>query len=406
MKELLERYLKQDWTCHHWPVYQPLEAYRDAEAEYLTRLQRVPGLRAVWKFGEVSVPGVSDLDFVVVLDESVRDTLSHDMVTPQGLSLTGSYIVFHEPFIISQDLFVIWNRWGNGASLTHLCGDDTPPESLSPAEQRFVAAVTLSDLLTQVEPRLFLETLLSGDMHVRATLCQINASRHLVRLYKQITRVSTTPWDSFFAEFEEFRGQWFTLGPERELQLKEYLIQAMAILFELIRTFNETLINQNWFTSQSEGAVLYLAEKFLTVWVTPWSPEYAVQKALELWNCLHQVVVILPTSLALPVLAYTDSNGLISQYVRRNMGPSHVALDGWCDAFQRAAREHVDARNAHVDFLQRKGLFHLEAAYFGLGLWPDYVSKNPLRRYPRRIYYMLRKQRYWHSLNQALKPRA
>lgn len=402
MKALLETYLDQDWTYHHWPHYQPVEAYHEAEAEYLAKLQRIPSLRAVWRFGSVGVPGISDLDYMVVLEDDALYALSPDMITRQDLSPTSRYIIFHEPFVVNQDLLVAWNRWGNGATLTHLYGDETAPEALSPDEQEFVAAVTLSDLLMHVEPRLFLETLLSGNMHVRGTLCQINASKHLLRLYKQIMQASTMPWDNFFIEFETFRKQWFTLGPDREFKLKGYLIQAVMILFEFIERLHETLVHLKWFDPQTSGTVSYLAAKYITVWRAAWSSEHPIQKIIHVWAQLHRVAVMLPASLALPILVHASANGMVSHYVQRNMGPSDLVPADWHRALQQAAHEQATARNAHVAFLQRKGLFQLDAAYFGLGLWPKYVSKNPLHKYPRRVYYRLRKQQYWKSLSQIL----
>ena len=401
MRELLEPYLDQSWTLHHWPEYQPIEVYKQAEYEYIEQLKQVPGLHSIWRFGAVGVPGVSDLDYVVVLDDA-SGRVPHCKISPQSLSAKSHYIIFHEPYVMNPSLLMAWNRWGNGAELTHLHGETSEPDVLGSKEDRLISAVTLVDFLLHLEPRLFLETLLTGNMHVRGTLCQINASRHLNRLYKQGMQLQSTSWDGFFDEFEAFRRNWFALDESRVSELKGFLIQILSLLFELIRNVQVGFIDRRLFIAENQNNLTYVAPKYLTIWDATKGSNHRLLETVKIWDNLGQIAIILPQALALPVIAMAESSGVVSEYVKINLHGEMYPLSLWNDEIVAAAQEQSRFRNEHVAFLRRKGLFQLNASYFGLGLWPKYQSANPFQRYPRRISYYLRRRRLITSVNRYL----
>jgi predicted nucleotidyltransferase len=94
-------------TLIAWPIRtsarpRPLtsEAYADARTAMLARCNRDLGVRAVYQFGAIECPGLSDLDLLVVLDDAVSgvpEPLRLASVDPQT-----AYVLDHDPLFVGE----------------------------------------------------------------------------------------------------------------------------------------------------------------------------------------------------------------------------------------------------------------------------------------------------------------
>jgi len=235
--------------------------------------------------------------------------------------------------------------------------------------------------------------LLTRTLNVRGTLCQINALKHTLRLFREATNFPVTDWDNFMQDFAHFRQSWFDLGSDRVDRLRVYLVQSIAMLYEVMDTYSRALSSETWFQRDDRRAnVYFLASGMHTGFVNQWDPESALAYTLSEWRRSRRLILDLPVAFAEPLRSYLDQEGLLSAHVKRHFWPSHcISPSRWRREIMNAAAQHVYARNSHVDFLFRNGLLWTDANYSSLGLWPHILTDRSVRGHLRRQYHRLRK---------------
>ena len=390
----LEPFADGNWVYEHWPEFHPIADYEQVQQQYLQRCRTFPGVRSVWKVGEVGVPGISDIDFVVGFADPLPGADSN-VLSIHHTDGPGPYILFHQPLFLSEESLRNLFIWGSVSTPHCLYGDPTGIQALTAKEPRIMALISLSDIFVQAQPRMLLHTLLTRCIHVRGTLCQINALKHTLRLYREATGLATTEWDGFIEEFAEFRNRWFDLGPDRVDRLRAYIVQSVVMLFELMAAYCQALNDQAWFQPRcSRSAIHFLAPGVGTRFVAHWDCHSALVHTLSEWQRSHCVSLELPLAFLEPLRSYVDQRGPLSSHVKQYLWPNNgLSASLWSSKIALMAIRHVQTRNAHVDFLLRNGLMWNDANFSSLGLWPSILTDRSLRGRLRRPYYQALKWR-------------
>jgi hypothetical protein len=389
---LLKPFLDGEWKYIAWPEYFPLNDYKTTQNDFVERCKTVAGVSSIWRVGEIGVPGISDLDFVLGLTDGLAKQHAESL-SIHNLDKIGSYISFHQPLILSNDLLANLFVWGSVSQPVYLYGKKIEFHNLTPVQSKLMAIVTLNDIFVQSQPRMLLRTLLSRRMNVRGTLCQINALKHTLRIFRDATGLTTEFWDPFLVGFSEFRQQWFTLGNDRIEQLRLYTIQAIVMLFDLMNAFQTALSVQNWAdVKQPLSTANFLAMGFKTQFVNNWVPDLSLSKTLSTWKHSKTLLLELPLVFAEPLRSYIDGRGELSIHVRRYLWqPTQLQKDMWHDSISLMAQQHVQVRNDHVDFLLKNNLLWEDANFSSLGMWPSLLTDRSIKGRLRRPYYGIKK---------------
>jgi len=389
MYRSLEEFCHQTWSFHHWPEFYAQGVYERVEAAWVECCKIIPDLLSIWKVGHVGVPGISDLDLILVFkDQTAKpDPLIWSI---QSLASPGPYIALHEPLIFSEPIFDKLPFWQIGSFPEKLWGDGALPYKVDDRDARLLGIIALMDGCIQLQPRMLLGMFLSGSIHVRAALCQINAIGHMLKLFKQATTTTTTPWDAFTEDFMEYRQNWFSLTAAEQKQLPYYIAESLTIAYELMAELLEYLADNNFFrTSSSRSCVLYTAVSRQTVFLLDWKPETALTYTLQRKSKPHNLVLFLPLAFVLPVIVHREINGVLSSFVRKFSSVRSVCPGYWDPRLLQLAVEHARTHNEHIQFLLSNGFLTYNANFHGMGLNAPYLLDMPYRRFLRQIYYLL-----------------
>lgn len=184
-----------------YPQPAQLYEYHDAAAEMEALLLELPGLIAIYRTGSVSVPGISDLDLVAVVEEPSGTLPSFwDRLSPRSRELA-----MHSPFVVDRPTFVRHRSFAYLEPLELVAG------TALEIEER--PQVDVCEVLIGIEG--LLSTLLrlakqaaAGRVKVRPTLCELHSVRHDLRLLRLERDRAPSAWD--FAEgIESLRTDWF-----------------------------------------------------------------------------------------------------------------------------------------------------------------------------------------------------
>lgn len=208
------------WTSE--PV--PLEPgdYDRATGDFLRVAGSTQGVLGVWQTGSVSVPGISDLDFILVVKNGAR--LSWNRVKKR-LSPETSRVLLHSPLALPESL-VPWLGHVNDTRATRrLTGPEIP--FVEPANRGLVnilvaARFTMAKLMG-LERTAFMRV--AG---VRSLLCRVHGLRHNFTLMDR-------PVPPLFDEVTELRESWFSMDKGRLSRLEELLARAKGACVTLLR---------------------------------------------------------------------------------------------------------------------------------------------------------------------------
>jgi hypothetical protein len=209
----------------------PLQAedYNRASEEILRGLRSLPRLLAVYRTGSISVPGISDLDFVAVVDgtAAVPDIWS-------DLSETTRHVAAHSPFVVDLATFRRHRWFAHLDPLELVAGRAIEIESTASNEGSILLAAEslLINLLRQVK------RITNGRVKVRTALCELHTIRHGLALGK--LDESDAPLAFQVAgEVASLRKQWFSETAESNARLSDVLVRAFPALHQALESLAE-----------------------------------------------------------------------------------------------------------------------------------------------------------------------
>ncbi|MEO0192200.1 MAG: hypothetical protein ABIM46_05400 [candidate division WOR-3 bacterium] len=195
----------------------------DRATEDLLRVARgTNGITGVWQTGSVSVPGISDLDFLIVVRDGARVSWNR---MKKSLSPETIRILLHSPVAITQSLLP-WLGYVNdirgyrrleGKQLSFVEPENKAIVNLM-VSARFVTAKLLGLMRTQF----------MGYARVRSFLCRVHGIRHNFTLMDM-------PVPSVFEEAAELRRSWLSLGQERYARLENLLAEAQDACVKFLK---------------------------------------------------------------------------------------------------------------------------------------------------------------------------
>jgi hypothetical protein len=201
--------------------------YEEAAAEMEALLLELPGLIAIYRTGSVSVPGISDLDLVCVIEEPNAPLPSFW----QRLAPRTRELAMHTPFVVDIGTFRKHRSFAYLEPLSLTKGTAVDLE-----EPRDVDAC---ETLIGVEGLLFSLLRLSkqaraGCVKVRPTLCELHSLRHDLRLLRLGRDRAPSAW-GLADGIASLRSGWFD-EPERERihRLRRLLRDAVGAISEAL----------------------------------------------------------------------------------------------------------------------------------------------------------------------------
>jgi hypothetical protein len=211
-----------------------LSAYDQALDEFLEKYTAHPDVTGIYQFGSVRNPGISDLDFIVV----VRDTLTHPISQDYGydfLSEQASYILSHNPIIVPESLVPdLWKIYPILGELKRHYGTAwTQPE---PAEDTdSYIALNLMAICFRY-PRLFLHLQQREFLDVRLSLQVVNALRHAFTQAGKLGIPTPDHSQQFMAQVDQLQRQWFSMAASEQFaNLTQAMQSAAACSAELVQ---------------------------------------------------------------------------------------------------------------------------------------------------------------------------
>lgn len=218
---------------------EPLEMadYEAATRQFIEHAMRHPDARAVYRYGTLRNPGISDLDFVVVFPERVQDQgvfSSIKQAPEEVLHLVGrGNIMF-----MNEDSFRRIHYIDPGLQLKLLAGREYEFFHPTEAQWAFRQTASVLDWLPERVWRI-LRAQEEEVLFVTHTLVRLRSLSHS---FQNVTAMVALPAaDRFCQKLDELRAVWFSLSQTEQQR------SLLAMMREAVDAGKETLAA--WFSS-------------------------------------------------------------------------------------------------------------------------------------------------------------
>lgn len=296
-----------EYRFFNLPIKYDRDAYKKVREGIVKKYSGANGLVSIYEWGDVSVPGISDLDIVFVFDGGKPLPFSRRSFYLNGKA--ARYIVRHPFVFISRESLESIGYINPDVRLSLLHGPKCRIGRPKRSELLGIKAANLNDLMIRHYPRDFFLQGRNKSINVRDTLLRLNSLCYTMDSIQGLAGRKNKGWQQTAAQIRNLRKEWFEkkdFGMLASLNGK-----ALGISMELVGEFRQFLLKNGLVSVSGEKAV-YTGQKNRSLFISGWSPSAALSQ-------MDGKVSVLPIELAPQLFEYSKYSGGISQHIRAHL---------------------------------------------------------------------------------------
>ncbi len=362
MKTLkLSNILNRDISFKDEPQTCTLREYEKTRSKIIVYYSKLKGVMSIYQMGSVSVPGISDLDIIIVFDKGIQ---KQDLSYKRFLSQREQYIAGHGyPFTIDKQNFEKMNVFCYPSYLKLLHGKNLVIKNPSRVMENFYKlSYSIDVALTELV--WLLNAFLRGIVPLRTALCHISSVKFDIENLEEVTGVVIPSGNDFKNNIEYLRLNWFDLdGKQRINLLVELGSDACEILFKIVKVhtdyFKKRCLNESYKDFLAFENSFYLADlNCLLCFKERKNFHINILRGLRFHRGLFSFKVNIPLEISFQYLLYGSHTSYLGWHLRRRIihDYSFSVVNNACnDVFKRAINNKMNVLNSYSRFLLKAG---------------------------------------------------
>lgn len=314
---------------NNYPQQFKIEDYQEVLNLAVEDLKKNKDVLAVYSMGQNWVPGLSDLDVIVVYRDGVLKLHSRD---PRTLSEKAGYIFTHDYMHFNVSSFKnLYYIYPDRFSLKLLFGENIelsdPQKELSEKEYQLLeASLTMDFLVTKLLllPRFFMADAKEvSPINVREMLLFLYSFTHTVAMVERITGEKVA--SNFPEEIKSLKDSWFiNTKEENNKLLQEAMINGFEVTAILVEKF-DNYFKANFNLDKLPAKPLFVSPTFYIAGVKKWDKEEFWKTFLGgtvkvkmpiLGKMLKNYKLLVPSSFFAMFSLYAKEQGAYSNWFR------------------------------------------------------------------------------------------
>lgn len=338
------------------------EEYEAAIDKIIEKYSKIKGLLSIYSWGDVSVPGISDIDVVFVFKRNA-EPLPLTNRSFYFLDAKTRYLVRHPFVFIDEESFKNIKYVYPDTDFKFLHGKNIKINKPSIADKCYSTISLLNDIIIRHYPRDFIEQFVSKRINVRDTLLRLNSLKYSINMFEVIEKHENSGWGRSLNSIKNLRKNWFIKNDFKLLiQLNE---DALRITMDFIGKFRIFLMKNSLLGIYYGDNIKYNGIKNKSLFIKNWSKEKALQDMTKIIKNNKKFYSILPIELSAQLIEYSRYDGLISSYIRENISNNlNYQLKHKKIAEKRIKRIRILNEQAKLAFKLKHSDF---AAFFDFG---------------------------------------
>ncbi len=303
----------KQYSFYNLPKKLKRDEYVKAQEKVVRKYSSIRNISSIYSWGSISVPGISDLDIVLVhkLPASKLPMLKR---TYLSISAKDRYMLYHPCVHIDEESFRAIRYMNPHPFFELLFGKELPIQTITKNEEKQVYCALLSDIIIRHYPRDFIYQKEQQSIDVRNTLLRLNSLRYTIDILSNVFRIKKPEWNVLSKDVQSLRTSWFEKKPFSDLvSLND---NALLISLDIVDMFSDLLKKEDIVKLRSKKQVTLNALKNKTLFIHDWNKE----KCMEMNNRLSKdKKIVLPLVLAAQLFEYTKFKGIISDHIHKHL---------------------------------------------------------------------------------------
>lgn len=309
---------------YNFPTKLKVEEYDQTLKKVIKIFSKLKGLNSIYLWGSINNPGISDMDILLVTEDNIKK-IPFRFRSVFFLEKKIRKFVYH-PFVLCKasefsNLKYIYPR----TKFKKVYGKEIRTRNIDKTKIDYVKAALLSDLIVRHYPRDFVRTLFSKEVDVRASLLRLGSLKYTLKTLKEFN-INLSSGKIFSEQINKLRENWFFLGKKEQKEKLIFLINmAIKIDIEIIERWDIFLKKRGIIeVSGKGGEKKYVGDKNKAVFVIGWKKEECITPTKSLSKKDREIIPSLPLSLCINLIEYSKVNGVLSDYIRKNISSESV----------------------------------------------------------------------------------
>ncbi len=356
MEKLLEQtfnFSPKDCTFSSFYQKKVKHDYLLAQEEFVDYYRRIKGVIAIYRYGNFAMPGISDIDMIVVFENGYRHRygVRYDI---EYFSPETQYLLNHPQNFLSESLFREVHRYYLLPNLTKLWGKDIPQQQYSEKELDDTQVLNWIDFLVFIAPKSLWKFVLSRKIDTRIAISKLKAIRFSSAFLKSKSYGQNLFMDEFNQTIDDFRKGWFDRDREENLKrliplMKEGVALSYKIIEEFGRFIEENFQPPDCLTEYSQGKIGVKLWKDTVYFEKNWNAKVSLQKTVDHYRHNKEYLVTLPFNLSYHFLKYAQTKGSFGELMSKNLflRPQNLGQEDHSTANQKA-----EFMGRLIDFLE------------------------------------------------------
>lgn len=368
----------------------------DYERVLLTYLNKIRNddVLAVYRIGSIANPGISDLDVIVIVKDSLQRERV-DLYSIEELSEDERYIFMHNAYILPKSIAHSINAVFNVENINLIYGADILKDSVYKYDVRYEYAAKVAcivDFSMDILKALAL-SVVGRKIYVRSLLCLLLSLRHTIILCNSILSERISGGDEYIEKILNIRNNAFDLDIAiLKKEIVKLIVAAFDLLDDIFDKINilfdslEVLAVNTVDRIRATGVLVY-DYKFYCVFTEKYSKGGLLRNIINnsfdsdsmnglslksrCYAILNRIVVILPPNLYYHYYTYAQKKGLIGYTVKKRIfGQANLRIASL--PYTIFLAEKIALANKQADFLVNNGLNYGQMILYSF--FPNYTS--------------------------------
>ena len=300
-----------DFSFYAMPEKRSAADYEEIYQKIRAVCSKNKAVLSVYTFGEVKVPGISDIDLIFILRKGSK---LPRFLRKTCLDGSSNYILVHPFFIVTENFMENISYIYPNAKLNLIYGKKIKIKKLPKSELDLVYRYLINDVILRHFPSDYLNVLLSKRINARMGLLRLNSLHHSFGIFRKISGVNKKEWENISDKVEELRKKWFKMASgDAKSELLYLMKRAVYVSLDFVREYSRFIESKVPETGFSE--LLFKGVQNRISFAENFEVQDSLAKMIAHYSRHKNFYSLFPKALAWQLCAYSSARGPLSAYI-------------------------------------------------------------------------------------------
>lgn len=288
--------------------------YEDSLKEISTTIfKKVENLDIIQQ-GQIAVPGISDLDLILVLNNSSKSEGVDSLLKSWNeFSEQAKYLCYHHPFMIDEKHLKLLTELWPVSNCKNIRTGESITELNSSSKQQLLAVLEIT-IFTDFIEELF-NPLLKKTIDIRNVLIRLHSLSHSITKLEEFN-ITNYEWKDFRNNVLDTRKNWFSYSIEKQNKIiYAMIIQAIPVLLGVIDELKKIVENYVSYNQKINDSQIFGVLNKKLFFVSNWSPTKCLAEINEIFNNTGEFAMILPFEFLAVIASYQKNSEILSRCI-------------------------------------------------------------------------------------------